>query len=103
MAAHTYYVYILSNASRTLYAGVTNDLVRRMWEHKQKTGSEFAARYNITQLVWFEETINVAAAAIAREKQIKGWTRAKKIALISAANPTWRDISEDEGFFAAIR
>ena len=102
MAPHTYYVYILSNASRTLYVGVTNDLVRRMWEHKQKTGSEFAARYNVTQLVWFEQTINVAAA-IAREKQIKGWTRAKKIALISSMNPEWRDLSEDEGFFTSIR
>lgn len=82
--------------------GVTNDLVRRMWEHRQKTGSAFAARYNITQLVWFEQTINVAAA-IAREKQIKGWTRAKKIALVSAMNPTWRDLAEDERFFTSIR
>lgn len=98
----SFYVYILSNASRTLYVGVTNDLIRRMWEHKEKTRDGFAAQYNVTQLVWFEETVNVAAA-IAREKQIKGWKREKKIALVSAANPTWRDLSQDEGFFRSIR
>ena len=96
-AVPTFYVYIMSNASRTLYTGVTNDLVRRVWEHKQKTGKSFAARHNATQLVWFEETINVAAA-IEREKQIKSWVRAKKIALVAATNPTWRDLSADEGF-----
>jgi putative endonuclease len=62
----------------------------------------FTARYHVTQLVWFEETVNVAAA-IAREKQIKGWKREKKIALVSAINPQWRDLAEEEGFFTPIR
>lgn len=98
----SFYIYIMSNASRTLYVGVTNDLVRRMWEHKQRTVPGFTARYHVTQLVWFEETVNVAAA-IAREKQIKGWKREKKIALVSATNPEWRDLAEEEGFFTPIR
>jgi putative endonuclease len=98
----SFYVYILSNASRTLYVGVTNDLVRRTWEHKQGAVPGFAAKYHVTRLVWFEETINIAAA-IAREKQIKSWVRAKKVALVSATNPKWRDIAEDDGFFSPIR
>jgi putative endonuclease len=73
-----------------------------MWEHKEKAGDGFTATYNVTQLVWFEETVNVAAA-IAREKQIKGWRREKKIALVSAANPMWHDLTADEGFFRSIR
>src|SRR5215210_4562670 len=97
----SFYVYIMSNASRTLYVGVTNDLVRRTWEHKEGAVPGFASRYHVTRLVWFEETINIAAA-IAREKQIKSWVRAKKVALVSAINPQWRDIAEDEGFFASI-
>ncbi|HYH79535.1 MAG TPA: GIY-YIG nuclease family protein [Longimicrobium sp.] len=99
---NSFYVYLLTNASRTLYVGVTNDLVRRVWEHKHKSVPGFTAKYNITQLVWFEETVNIAAA-VAREKQIKAWVRAKEVALISRANPTWRDLSSDEGFFDAIR
>jgi len=62
----------------------------------------FTAIYNVTQLIWYEETVNVTAA-IAREKEIKGWNRAKKIALISRTNPSWRDLSSGEGFFASIR
>ncbi|HEX8905183.1 MAG TPA: GIY-YIG nuclease family protein [Longimicrobiaceae bacterium] len=94
----SYYVYILSNASRTLYVGVTNDLARRVWEHKEKKAHGFTAKYNVTRLVYFEETINVLAA-ITREKEIKSWRRAKKVALVNAANPQWRDLSADEGFF----
>ena len=94
----TYYVYILSNASRTLYVGVTNDLARRVWEHKQKDTPGFTAKYNVTQLVYHEATINVLAA-IEREKEIKSWRRSKKVELITATNPAWRDLSEDEGFF----
>ncbi|MFL5537827.1 MAG: GIY-YIG nuclease family protein [Longimicrobiaceae bacterium] len=101
-AVRSFYIYILSNASRTLYVGVTNDLVRRVWEHRQGAKPGFTAKYHVTQLVWFEETVNVAAA-IAREKQIKGWKREKKIALVSATNPQWRDLAEEEGFFTSIR
>ena len=93
-----YYVYILSNASKTLYVGFTSDLGRRVYEHKQKAKPGFSARYNVGRLVYFEETGN-PRAAIAREKEIKGWTRARKIALVESMNPKWRDLSEDEGFF----
>ena len=88
----TYYVYIMTNRSKTLYTGVTNNLQRRVWEHQQKIGSEFTKKYNITQLVFFEET-NDVQVALAREKEIKGWKRFKKIALIEEQNPTWRDLS----------
>ena len=88
-----YYVYIMTNKSRTLYTGVTNDLKRRVYEHKHKLVPGFTSRYNITQLVYFEMTQDVRAA-IAREKQIKGWLRAKKIALIESANPHWQDLSD---------
>ena len=87
-----YYVYILTNKSRTLYTGVTNNLERRLYEHKQKLVPGFASRYNITQLVYFEETQDVHAA-LAREKEIKGWLRKKKVALIESTNPEWRDLS----------
>jgi putative endonuclease len=82
-----YYVYIMTNASRTLYVGVTNNLERRIYEHKHKLIPGFTSRYNITRLVHFEPTSDVKAA-LAREKQIKGWLRRKKIALIAAENPT---------------
>jgi len=87
-----YYVYIMTNKSRTLYTGVTNDLERRVYQHKQKLVPGFTTKYNITQLVYFEATQDVRAA-IAREKQIKGWLRTRKIALIEAANPEWKDLS----------
>ena len=93
----SFYVYILSNASRILYVGVTNDLARRVLEHKSKSIPGFTAKYNVTQLVYFEETTNVIAA-IEREKEIKAWRREKKVALIKAANPEWRDLSRDDGF-----
>jgi len=88
------YVYIATNRSRTLYIGVTNNLERRMWEHKQKDGSGFAARYNITRLVYYEESTDIRDA-IAREKQLKHWRREKKVWLIERDNPEWRDLSED--------
>ena len=92
-----YYVYIMTNKSRTLYAGVTNDLKRRVYQHKHKLIPGFTSKYNITHLVYFETTPDIKAA-IAREKQIKGWLRSKKIALIESVNPTWQDLSA--GWFA---
>ena len=84
----------MTNRSRTLYTGVTSDLRRRVQEHKRKSVPGFTQRYNITQLVYYEETPDLRAA-ITREKQIKGWLRAKKIALIESLNPGWRDLSDD--------
>lgn len=89
----TYHVYIMASASRVLYTGVTNDLARRVWEHKQKRVPGFSARYRVTELVYFEAFGNIRAA-IAREKQIKGWLRTRKIALIESFNPKWDDLSE---------
>jgi putative endonuclease len=89
-----YYIYIMTNRSKTLYTGVTNDLIRRVYEHKQKLVSGFTNKYNITKLVYFEETDDIKAA-ILREKQIKGWLRTKKISLIEGFNPEWEDLSED--------
>jgi putative endonuclease len=90
----TYYVYIMTNRSRTLYTGMTNNLERRVYEHKQKMIEGFTKQYNITQLVYCEAFGDVREA-IAREKQIKSWRREKKIALIESLNPAWRDLSED--------
>jgi len=87
-----YYVYIMTNRSRTLYTGVTSNLKRRVYQHKHKLIPGFTSKYSITRLVYFEETEDVRAA-LAREKQIKGWLRAKKIALIESTNPTWEDLS----------
>ena len=91
-AGHCYYVYILTNHSRTLYTGVTNDLDRRVAGHKLKERPGFTSKYNINRLVWYEEFSDVTEA-IAREKQIKGWLRIKKIALIEEMNPHWDDLS----------
>jgi len=88
-----YYVYIMTNRSKTLYTGVTNDLMRRVYEHKNKMVEGFTKKYNITRLVYFEET-NDIQSAIMREKQIKGWLRNKKIALIESVNQEWKDLSE---------
>ncbi len=88
-----YYVYIMTNVSRTLYAGVTNDLVRRVWEHKHKVVPGFTNRYRIDRLIWFESTSDITSA-IAREKQLKGWKRRRKVALVTSANPNWTDLSE---------
>ncbi len=91
--AGQYYVYILTNRSRTLYVGVTSNLEKRALEHKQKLIPGFTAKYNIDRLVYYETTSDIRGA-IAREKQIKGWRRAKKIALIETMNPQWEDLSE---------
>jgi len=88
----SYYVYILASQSRRLYVGVTSDLVRRIGQHKIKQGSRFTARYQIHRLVYFEETHDVVSA-IAREKQLKGWKRARKVELIELVNPGWEDLS----------
>ena len=87
-----YSVYIMTNRSRTLYTGVTNDLERRVYEHKQKVGSKFTSKYNITRLAYYEYYSDIRDA-IAREKQVKGWRRAKKIALVESVNPDWQDLS----------
>ena len=91
---NNYYVYIMTNFSKTLYTGVTNNLEKRAYEHKNKLVEGFTKKYNITKLVFFEET-NDVNAAIVREKEIKGWLRKKKIALIESTNPTWKDLSEE--------
>lgn len=84
-----YYVYMMTNQGhRVLYIGVTNDLRRRVQEHQQGTGATFTAKYHVNQLVYFEQTEDVRVA-IAREKQLKGWTRRKKEALIESKNPFW--------------
>ena len=88
-----YYVYILANHSKTLYTGVTSNLPRRLYEHKQHLVPGFTSKYYVTRLVYFEETSDVRAA-LAREKCLKGWLRAKKRAWIEASNPDWRDVSE---------
>lgn len=89
-----YWVYILSNHRRVLYVGMTNNLARRVYEHRNKLTEGFTSKYNVTQLVYYEET-NDVMAAIEREKQIKGWTRAKKFALVNSFNKAWRDLGDE--------
>jgi putative endonuclease len=89
-----YYIYIMTNKSRVFYTGMTNNLERRVYEHKHKLLEGFTKKYNITQLVYHEVFSNVREA-IAREKQVKDWRREKKIALIESLNPTWKDLSAD--------
>jgi putative endonuclease len=96
----TYSVYIITNRSKTLYIGITNNLERRMWEHKHAIGSEFAARYKLDPLVYYE-TFDDVRNAIDREKQFKGLLRIRKIALIVSMNPAWRDLSD--GWFTRHR
>src|SRR5208282_775914 len=91
----TYYVYVLASLSRTLYIGVTNDLDRRVSEHVDELTPGFTSRYHVKRLVYFEEFGDIEAA-IAREKQLKGWRRDKKIRLIESMNPKWNDLSRDE-------
>src|ERR1700722_10859048 len=88
----TYFVYIMTNRSKTPYTGVTNNLIRRVGEHKTGIGSSFAAKYKLDCLVYFERFEDIRNA-IEREKRIKGWLRIKKIALIVSVNPAWRDLS----------
>jgi putative endonuclease len=97
MRDHSYFVYLLaSRRNGTLYCGVTNDLLRRVSEHREGRAESFARRYGVTRLVWFE-THSEIAEAILREKRIKGWNRAWKLALIGAGNPEWRDRAEELG------
>jgi len=84
----------MTNKSKTLYTGVTNNLRPRVYEHKEKIFKGFTAKYNITKLVYFE-ILNDINSAIRREKQIKGWLRKKKIDLIETTNPEWKDLSEE--------
>ena len=89
------WVYILTNhTNKVLYTGVTNDIVRRTYEHRLKLSNGFAEKYNAYKLVYAEETKSVEAA-LAREKQIKGWIRQKKVDLIEDVNPEWRDLMRD--------
>jgi putative endonuclease len=91
---HRYSVYIMASRSHTLYIGMTNDLPRRVREHKNHSFEGFTAHYNIDRLVWYE-VYPYVRSAIAREKQLKGWLRERKIHLIEDSNPTWQDLSED--------
>ncbi len=89
----TYYVYIMANQSRTLYIGLTNNIRRRVQEHKDGLVEGFTLRYNIDTLV-YNESFGDIDSAIAREKQIKRWSREKKLHLINQENPDWRDLSD---------
>ena len=91
-----YFVYMLTNKTNTvLYIGVTNNLERRLYEHKNKLLDGFTKKYHLYKLVYFETTTDIKAA-IAREKQLKGWTRSRKNALIESINPSWQDLSEEK-------
>jgi len=94
MAMKQYFVYIMTSASGTLYTGMTNNLERRVFEHKHKLSPGFTQKYNVNRLVYFE-TFSQVQDAIAREKEIKGWIRKKKVVLIESVNPTWVDLSEE--------
>lgn len=90
----TYYVYIMSSKTGTLYTGITNDIKKRIYEHKNHLIPGFTDKYNVDRLVYVE-TFGDALSAIAREKQIKRWQREKKVSLIDATNPKWSDLSAD--------
>ena len=91
----SYYVYIMTNYRMTvLYIGVTNDLERRVYEHKKKLADGFTKKYNLDRLVYFEETDDVTVA-IEREKQLKRWVRRRKAELVATMNPEWRDLAAD--------
>lgn len=94
MKEHVYFTYIMASRSRTLYIGVTGDLRRRVFQHKWREHDGFTADYNCDRLIWFERYQEIAHA-IRREKQLKGWRREKKIALIETTNPAWIDLSRD--------
>jgi putative endonuclease len=94
MQEKVYCTYIVASRSHTLYIGMTGDLLKRIFEHKQRTHLGFSATYNCNRLVLFER-FNGPQSAIDREKQLKGWIRAKKIALIEKSNPTWNDLSDE--------
>ncbi|NUM48842.1 MAG: GIY-YIG nuclease family protein [Anaerolineales bacterium] len=91
---HTFYVYLLTNWNdQVMYIGMTNDLKRRVYQHKNKLVEGFTEKYNVHKLVYYEETSDVKAA-IAREKEIKKWRREKKNNLVNSKNPEWKDLSE---------
>jgi putative endonuclease len=90
----SYWVYVMSGRTRTLYVGVTNDVERRTYEHKNKSVPDFTSKYRLDRLVYFEVHAHIRDA-IAREKQIKSWRRETKMALIESLNPKWRDLSLD--------
>jgi putative endonuclease len=92
--ARDFYVYILASHRRAMYIGVTNDIQRRLLEHRTGVASGFTKKYKITSLVHLEATDN-PYSAICREKELKGWRREKKVRLIEETNPTWRDLSVD--------
>ncbi|MFZ0700527.1 MAG: GIY-YIG nuclease family protein [Candidatus Acidiferrales bacterium] len=89
----SYWVYIVASKSRNLYTGVTSNLQRRVWQHREKLLKGFSAKYNTNRLVYYEAFGDVFAT-IRREKQIKGWLRSRKISLIESANRDWKDLSE---------
>ena len=94
MLTRSYYVYLLASRRKgTVYVGVTNDLAKRVWQHKQGLVEGFTKRYGVRTLVWYEQTESIEAA-IVREKQIKNWNRDWKIELIEASNPEWKDLYE---------
>lgn len=95
MSGKQYFVYMMASFRQVLYIGVTNNLQRRVYQHKQKTDAEsFTARYNVNRLVFFEAYGEIQDA-LAREKQLKSWRREKKVALLTEHNPNWRDLSLD--------
>ena len=91
MASRSYWIYIIASQTRVLYVGVTNDLVRRIDSHRRGEFSGFSRKYRVRRLVYYELAPS-AQAAIAREKQLKGWRRSKKVALIEGSNRTWADL-----------
>ena len=93
---HEFWVYIVASRSGTLYIGITNDLARRIREHKSGELEGFASKYHCTRLVYYEKFENVLKA-ISRAKQLKGWRREKKITLIERMNPRWQDLAEHWG------
>jgi putative endonuclease len=103
MGIHLYYVYILTNEyNNVLYTGVTNDLERRCFEHKHKKIKGFTQKYNVYKLIYFE-TFDLIDLAIAREKQIKGYSRSKKLALINQFNKEWKELSCKESIENPLR
>ncbi len=93
---NSYFVYMTASRSGVIYTGVTSNLEGRVWQHKNKATPGFTSKYNVDKLIWFEQTASVESA-ILREKQIKAWQRAWKIALIESVNPSWHDLSDDWG------
>ena len=96
MREHEYFVYIMSSLSGTLYIGMTNSIYRRALQHKRDDIEGFSSKYHCIRLVYYESFDDVHKA-ISREKQLKGWSRAKKIALIESSNPRWEDMAEKWG------